>query len=32
MIYLNQAATTYPKPPAVVKAVAEALQEMPAGA
>ena len=32
MIYLNQAATSFPKPPAVVEAVAGALQEMPAGA
>lgn len=32
MIYLNNAATSYPKPPSVLTAVAEAMQAMPASA
>ena len=32
MVYLNNAATSYPKPPSVVKAVVEALETMPASA
>ena len=32
MVYLNNAATSYPKPPSVVKAVTEALETMPSSA
>ena len=29
MIYLNNAATSYPKPPSVISAVADTLRDMP---